>query len=129
MRVNRILSVILLSGLVALHIAWLSADVGAAALGQDYLTAKGFVAAKNDTTLTLLASNRRVVVMVTSSTRILGQRDSFTAIVLNDVVRAEGRLVGNRLFADRVEVVLAADSLRVQPQPKGPTGDVLIFPL
>ncbi|MGH2373398.1 MAG: hypothetical protein ACREJ4_17125 [Candidatus Methylomirabilaceae bacterium] len=127
MRVNRILSVILLSALAALYVACFSTDAGAASVGQDYLITKGFVAAKNGMTLTLLASNRRIVVAITSNTRILGQRDSFAAIVPNDVVRAEGRMVGNRLLADRVEVVLAADSLRAQPQPKGPTIDVLTF--
>lgn len=124
MCVRRILSVVLVAGLAALHIAWLSAGADAAAVGQDYVIAKGFVAAKNDTTLTLLESNRRVVVTVSSNTRILGQRDSFAAIVPNDVVRAEGRMVGNRLVADRVEVVLAADRLRGEPQKKGQTTDV-----
>ncbi|MGQ0550701.1 MAG: hypothetical protein ACT4PY_13640 [Armatimonadota bacterium] len=123
----QIRSIILVGVLAVLHVAWFSAEASAAAAGQDYLTAKGFVTAKNGTTLTLLANNRQLPVVTTSTTRVLGQRDSFTAVVPNDVVRAEGRMVGNRLIADRVEVVLAADSLKVQPPPKGPTIDFLTF--
>jgi hypothetical protein len=108
--------VVLSTLLVALLFVWSLPGAGAA-VRQSAVTTKGFVTARNRTTLTLLAGNRRLVVAVTSDTRILGQRDSFESIVPNDVVRAEGRLVGNRLTAVSVEVVQTADGLRVRPQP------------
>lgn len=127
MRVNPKLSVSLLALVAVLQVALFSAEASAAAVGQDYLGAKGFVMGKTATSLTLLASDKRVMVVISNNTRVLGQRDSFAAIVPNDVVRAEGRTVGNRLLADRIEVVFAADSLKVQPPPKGPTIEFLTF--
>jgi hypothetical protein len=92
--------------------------VGAAVVAQSDLTAKGFVTAKSRTTLTVRQGGRRLVVAVTAATRISGVRDSFDSIVPNDVIRADGRMVGNRLVAARVEVLLTAEGLRDRPQPR-----------
>ncbi len=115
---TRILSVLLLGTLGVLHPAW-STGTARAAVGQDYTAAKGFVTAKTAGSLTVLASGGRVLVVISTNTRVLGRRDSFANIVPNDVVRAEGRrIAANRLLADRIEVVFAANSMKVQdPSP------------
>lgn len=117
---TRILSVLLLGTLAVLHPAW-SSGMAMAAVGQDYMAAKGFVTAKTAGSLTVLASDGRVLVVITNNTRVVGQRDSFARIVSNDVVRAEGRrTASNRLLADRIEVVFATDSMKVQ-EPSTPS--------
>ncbi len=121
MHSTRILSVLLLGTLAVLQPGW-SSGTASAAVGQDYLAAKGFVTAKTAGSLTVLTSDGRVLVVITNHTRVLGRRGSFSNIVPNDVVRAEGRrTAGNRLLADRIEVVFATDSMKVQEPSLRPT--------
>lgn len=57
---------------------------------------------------------------VTPDTRVVGQRASFAEIPANDVIPAEGPQIGTRLRAERIDVVLASDSLKVPCQPTPP---------
>jgi hypothetical protein len=127
MHLSRAVSALLVGTLVVLHLLCWSGTASAAPALQAYRVTKGFVAAKADNTLTILAGNTRVTVVTTSTTRVLGQRDSFAAIVLNDVVRVEGRADGSRLLADRIEVILAADGVKVQNLPRAPTIEYFPF--
>lgn len=108
MHVTRAVLAILLGTLAVHHPVFWPGTAGGAAIatGQDYRTTKGFVTAKANSTLTILAGNNRVLVVITNNTRVFGQRDSFTGIVPNDVVRVEERTEGSRLLADRIELTL-----------------------
>ena len=122
----RILSALLLGMVALVCVVWLPPTASAAAVSVDYRAAKGFVTAKTDRSLTVLASNGRVLVVITNTTRILGLRGSFAEIIQNDVVRAEGRwTAANSLLADRVEVVFVADGMKVQRPPSTPTIELL----
>jgi hypothetical protein len=113
-----IMILVLVFALVTLQFPRPPMAAGAAVTAQADLTAKGFVTAKTATTLTVREGGKRVVVAVTSNTRVLGERDSFDSIATNDIIRVEGRMVGNRLVAARVEVLLTAAGIRDRPQPK-----------
>lgn len=111
--------------LALFHIGWPSGTVDAAT-GQDYRAAKGFVTARTATSLTVLVGDRRVVVVIGPTTRVLGRRDSFTEIAVNDVVRAEGQgTAGNRLLANRIDVVFATGTGKLQQPPSTTTIEFL----
>jgi hypothetical protein len=107
---------VLLLAMAATPFPWL--PNAAAAAAPPVLTTKGFVTAKSDTTLIVREGSKRLVVAVSANTTVVGKRDSFDAIAPNDLIRAEGRMAGNRLAATRVEVLLTAEGLRDRPQPK-----------
>ncbi|HEV8339845.1 MAG TPA: hypothetical protein VGR25_09345 [bacterium] len=117
------------AALLLLHLVWLSVPspvVGAAR--QEFRAAKGFVVARTPTSLTLLAGERRILATITPETRVLGQRQRVSGVVLNDVVRAEGRwTAGDHLLADRVEVVIAAGSLALRRPLVTPTLELIGF--
>jgi len=127
MHLSRAVSALLVGTLVVLHFVSWSGPADAAPAIQGYRTTKGFVTAKADNTLTILAGDSRVTVVSTANTLVLGQRDSFAGIALNDVVRVEGRADGSRLLADRIEVILAADGVKVQNLPRAPS--IEFFPV
>ena len=127
MNTRCVVSSVLLCALSVFLAGWFPTGTHAASGGLDYSMAKGFVAAKDSTTLTLTADNKRLVVVATRATRILGRRDSFAAIVPNDVVRVEGRMAGSRLIADRVEVLLVAGGLQARRQSDELEIDLLII--
>jgi len=126
---HRIRSAMALEALLLLHLVWLlGPSPVAGAARQEFRAAKGFVVARAETSLTLLAGERRVLVAITPETRVLGQRQRLSDIALNDVVRAEGRwAAGDRLLADRVEVVIAAGSLVLRRVMVTPTFELIGF--
>jgi hypothetical protein len=68
-----------------------------------------------------------VLVVITSQTRVVGRRVTFTSIVRNDIVEVEGRRTAEgRLVADRIEVVFAADSARLQRRPEPPAFELTV---
>ncbi len=104
----------------------LGSSPAAGAARPEFRAAKGFVVARTETSLTLLAGERRILVVITPETRVLGQRQTLADIALNDVVRAEGRwAAGDRLVADRVEVVIAAGSLSLRRAMVTPTLEII----
>ena len=117
----------LLGALLLLGAAWLSGPSRVAVAAPLQLRAvKGFVVARTATSLTLLAGDLRVLVAVTPETRVLGQRHAVSDIAPNDVVRAEGRwTTGNRLLAERIDVVVAAGSLALKRVLVTPTFEIL----
>jgi hypothetical protein len=119
----------LIGALLLLHVVWPSGQSPVAGAGrQEFRAAKGFVVAKTATSLTLLAGDLRVLVAITSETRVLSQRHAFSDIAPNDVVRAEGRwTTGNRLLAERIDVVVAAGSLALKRVLVTPTFELLGF--
>jgi hypothetical protein len=127
MHLSRAVSALLVGTLVVLHFVCWSGTASAAPALQAYRVTKGFVTAKADNMLTILAGDSRVTVVSTTTTRVLGQRDSFAGIALNDVVRVEGRADGNRILAERIEVILAADGVKVQNLPRAPS--IEFFPV
>jgi hypothetical protein len=75
---------------------------------------KGFVAAKAERSMTVLDGGSTLQVVVTEKTQVVGRRTSFAKIAIDDVVRVEGAVTADRhLLANRVEVLLAADSMRM----------------
>ena len=107
-----------LPGAVILLVAfWLSpmTVVGAASQSlplQNLLTRKGFVTTKAVRSMTVLEGSSAVQVVVTEKTRVTGQRDSFARIAVDDLVRIEGwKTADSNLLADRIEVLLAANSM------------------
>ncbi len=84
---------------------------------QNFQPVKGFVAAKTERSMTVLEGSSTVQVIVTEKTQVVGQRNSFAKIVIDDVVLVEGTMTADRhLLANRVEVLLAADTMRLAHQ-------------
>lgn len=129
MSLVRMRPVMLLGAVLLLHAVLLSGPSRVAgATGPEIRAAKGFVVARTTTSLTLLARDRRVVVVITAHTRVLGQRTAFSHIAGHDVVRAEGRwITENRLLAERIDVVVAAGSLGLRRVLVTPTIELLGF--
>lgn len=81
---------------------------------QNFQTWKGFVAAKTEQSMMVLESSSTIQVVVTEKTQVVGQRTSFAKIAIDDVVRVEGSMTADRrLLANRIEVLLAADGMRM----------------
>lgn len=94
---------------------------------QNLLTRKGFVTTKAERSMTVLEGSSAIQVVVTEKTQVTGQRDSFARIVVDDLVRIEVWKTADRnLLADRIEVLLAADSMTVvQRRRTGPASGLL----
>ncbi len=81
---------------------------------QNFQTLKGFVAAKAEQSMMVLEGSTTIQVVVTEKTQVVGQRTSFAKIAIDDVVRVEGSMTVDRhLLANRIEVLLAADGMRM----------------
>lgn len=129
MRSVRVRPIMLFGAVLLLHAVLLSGPSRVAgATGPEIRAVKGFVVARTTTSLTLLAGDRRVVVLITVDTRVLGQRTASSHITAHDVVRAEGRWTsGNRLVAERIDVVVAAGNLGLRRVLVTPTIELLRF--
>lgn len=129
MRAVRMRPVMVLGAVLLIHAALLSGpSLVAGAAGPEIRAAKGFVVARTPASLTLLTGDRRVVVVITADTRVLGQRTAFSDIAAHDVVRAEGRwTAGNRLLAERIDIVVAAGSLGLRRVLVTPTLELIRF--
>ncbi len=93
---------------------------------QNFLTWKGFVAA-TEQSMMVLESSSTIQVVVTEKTQVVGQRTSFAKIAIGDVVRVEGSMTADRhLLANRIEVLLAADGMKMGHRAKtGPVNSLI----
>jgi len=84
---------------------------------QTFQSWKGFVVAKAERSMTVHAGGSTIQVIVAEKTRVVGLRNLFAQIAIDDVVRVEGSMtVDKHLLANRVEVILAADSVTMGQQ-------------
>ncbi len=94
---------------------------------QNFQTWKGFVAAKIEQSMMVLESSSTIQVVVTEKTQVVGHRTSFAKIAIDDVVRVEGSMTADRrLLANRIDVLLAADGMRMGHRAKtGPLNSLI----
>jgi pectate lyase len=84
---------------------------------QTFQSWKGFVVAKAERSMTVHGGVGTIQVVVTEKTRVVGLRNLFAQIAIDDVVRVEGSMTADKhVVANRVEVVLASDSMTMGQQ-------------
>lgn len=121
-RAEILLLVILL--VTACHSAALSADAAVRSISLENPSAKGFVVAKSQGSMTIRDGRSIFQVIVTEHTQVVGRRASFAKISIDDIVRIEGpQGADRRIIATRVEVLLTADTLTVVRRTKPESDD------